>query len=93
MKSEIEFSKQALKDLRRVPKQISKSFHRWAILVEDIGIAEVRKIRGYHDEPLSGNRMGQRSVRLSKSYRLFYIETLKKEINIVNVLEVNKHGY
>jgi hypothetical protein len=32
----------------------------------------VRKVPGFHDEPLSGKRFGQRSLRLSKSYRAFY---------------------
>jgi len=66
----------------------------WIFQVESIGINEVRKILGYHDEPLKGDRQGQRSVRLSRSYRAFYVEykeTKKDEektINIVNVLEL-----
>jgi len=93
MKDRIEISNKAQKDLRKVPNHIVKNFQRWALLVEDVGLVEVRKIKGYHDEPLSGDRSGERSARLSKAYRVIYIETPDKRINIVNVLEVNKHEY
>ena len=89
----VNISKRAWKNLQKVPAHIAKNFQRWALLVEDIGITEVRKIKGYHDEPLFGERSGQRSIRLSKSYRLFYIEISDKEIGIISVLEVSKHEY
>lgn len=93
MEARIEISNKARKDLRKVPKHIVKNFQRWALLVEDIGLEEARKIKGYHDEPLAGDRFGQRSARLSISYRVIYVETPEKTISIVNVLEVNKHEY
>ena len=48
-----------------------------------------------HDELLTGERKGQRSIRLSKAYRAFYIEydILEGNINIIEVTEVNKHEY
>lgn len=70
-----------------------RNLQRWALQVESLGIAEVRKIPGYHDEPLSGKRKGQRSVRLSKHYRLFYVEEKADKINLIQVEEVNKHEY
>lgn len=93
MEDKINVSKRAQKDLKKAPKHIAKNFQRWAILVEVVGLVEVRKIKGFHDEPLTGDRSGQRSVRLSKAYRLFYVEMPDGETNIVNVLEVNKHEY
>lgn len=93
MRDQIDISKRARKDLKKVPKHIVKTFQRWALLVEEVGLVEVRKIKGFHDEPLVGDRSGQRSVRLSKAYRLFYVALPDGEINIVNVLEVNKHEY
>ena len=51
----------------------------------------MRKVPGYHDEPLRGKRAGQRSVRLSRSYRAIYMEEMDKVL--VKVLEVNKHEY
>jgi proteic killer suppression protein len=93
MIDQIEITKRAQKDLRKVPQYILKNFQRWALLIEDIGLVETRKIKGFHDEPLTGDRAGQRSARLSKSYRVFYCEMPDKTINIVSVLEVNRHDY
>lgn len=53
---------------------------------------KTRMIKSYHDEPLKGDRYGQRSVRLNRKYRLIY-EEIGKEIIIVSVLEVNAHEY
>ena len=54
---------------------------------------EVMKAKGYHDEPLKGERRGQRSVRLNQAYRLIYTRLDRGEIVIVGVQEVNKHDY
>jgi proteic killer suppression protein len=54
----------------------------------------VRKVPGYHDEPLTGDRTGQRSIRLSRAYRAFYvIERDAVRVEFVHVTEVNKHEY
>jgi proteic killer suppression protein len=54
----------------------------------------VRKVKGYHDEPVRGaKRAGQRSVRLSRAYRLFYVEKLDGKLELVEIVEVNKHEY
>jgi proteic killer suppression protein len=63
------------------------------MMLEKTGLNVVRKIPGYHDEPLKGNRRGQRSIRLSKAYRAIYIIDKEGNIEIVKVLEVNKHDY
>jgi len=55
------------------------------------GISKTRKRLGYHDEPLRGLRKGQRSIRLSRGYRLIYKE-LEKEVHIY-LLEVHRHDY
>ena len=57
------------------------------------GIKNVRKIPGFHDEPLKGDRKGQRSIRLSKSYRAIYRVIKGRAIEIVQVEEINKHEY
>ena len=61
--------------------------------VERIGIQKVREVPEYHDEPLRGDRSGQRSIRLNRSYRAIYIERPNKEITIISIMEVNKHDY
>ena len=84
-------SKFAEKQLRRVPESIGRGFQHWVRAVELLGIREVRRYPGLHDEPLHGKRMGQRSVRLNRAYRAIYIETVQG-LEIL-VIEVNKHGY
>ncbi len=36
---------------------------------------------------------GQRSIRLSRSYRAIYVEEISDEVNLVVIEEVNKHEY
>lgn len=64
----------------------------WVETVDEIGINEVRKIAGYHDEPLKGKRFGQRSIRLNHSYRAIYI-IRNTNIEFIEIIEVNKHDY
>lgn len=56
-------------------------------------ITTVFKVPGYHDEPLKGTRKGQRSIRLSKSYRAIYIIRSNQSIKFVSVEEVSNHEY
>jgi proteic killer suppression protein len=87
------WSRQVEKQLDRSPHYIRDKFAAWAVAVERLGLREVRKLSGYHDEPLKGKRKGQRSIRLSRSYRAIYVESDNGEIKIVEVLEVSKHDY
>jgi len=57
------------------------------------GLEEVRKIPGYHDESLKGDRFGQRSIRLSIHYRAIYEIKSAGRVAFVSIEEVNKHGY
>jgi proteic killer suppression protein len=81
------------KQLKKLPHFIVLKLLAWAKSVELKGLREVRKIPGFHDEPLKGNRIGQRSIRLSKGYRAIYTEELDGQINLVVIEEVNKHEY
>jgi proteic killer suppression protein len=92
-RSEVIISKKALKELDKLPKSIVQSLMSWIISVESEGIAEIRKIAGYHDELLRGDRAGQRSIRLNKAYRAFYKISDDGEVELVEVIEVNKHKY
>lgn len=85
-------SDRAKKDLGKVPAHIVIKLQDWAEDVEERGLEEVRKIPGYHDEPLHGNRKGQRSIRLSKAYRAIY-RIIKDTIEFVFIKEVTKHDY
>ena len=92
MINHVEVSSDAKKDLKKVPKHIVVKLLGWVQRVEDSGLEEIRKNKGYHDEPLKGNRKGQRSIRLSKAYRAIY-KIQKNEIEFVQIEEVNKHDY
>jgi proteic killer suppression protein len=63
------------------------------MVAERVGLTEVRKLSGYHDEPLKGTRKGQRSIRLNRAYRAIYVEHEGGKIHIVEVIEVSKHEY
>lgn len=81
------------KQLKKIPDYVVDKLMAWAMSIEMKGLREVRKIPGYHDEPLKGQRQGQRSIRLTKGYRAIYIEEHDGTINLVVLEEVNKHEY
>ena len=91
--TEVIIHRKARKEIEKLPKIIVDALIAWIRLVEKEGLSEYRKISGYHDEPLRGARLGQRSVRLNKAYRAFYVLSANGEIEIVTVIEVNKHDY
>ena len=79
--------------LKKLPKHIIAKLTAWINAVGHDGLSEVRKISGFHDEPLQGERKGQRSIRLSKSYRAIYVIDKAGQMEIVEIIEVNKHDY
>lgn len=89
----VKLSKRAKKDIEKVPSFIALKLAGWIEAIENEGLAEVRKISGLHDEPLKGDRKGQRSIRLNRSYRAIYEINKDGSIEFVEVQEVNKHEY
>jgi len=81
------------KQLERLPWYIQNKFFTWADAVKRAGIRTVRTRPGYHDEPLKGKRLGQRSARLNRGYRIIYAERTVGRIEILEVMEVTNHGY
>lgn len=88
----VRLTRNAEKDLRKVPSHIASKLKAWVSAVEKFGLEEVKKVPGFHDELLKGDRQGQRSIRLSKAYRAIY-EIRGDEIEFIEVQEVNKHAY
>ncbi len=86
-------NKNAKRDLEKVPKHILVKLFEWIEAISHDGLLEIRKIPGFHDEPLKGTRKGQRSIRLSKAYRAIYEVIDKDKIKVIEILEVNKHDY
>jgi toxin HigB-1 len=89
----VEISRFALKQLRRLPHYVVDKLLGWVRFVEQEGLEEARRIPGFHDEPLRGQRLGQRSIRLSKAYRAIYRIDERGSIEFVIIEEVSKHGY
>lgn len=93
IQTKIFISSRAERQVAKVPDFIKEKLYQWVERVEEFGILEIRKIKGFHDEPLIGKRTGQRSIRLNKSYRAIYSQNVEDEFIIIDVLEVNKHEY
>lgn len=89
----VKVSRKALKTLKQVPAYIELKLYAWIDGVGHHGLSQVRQIPGYHDEPLKGKRAGQRSIRLTRSYRAIYVIHKDSTIKFVNITEVNKHEY
>lgn len=88
----VPIAKRVEKQLRKAPKYIVDNLMVWVSAVEFDGLESVRKVPGYHDEPLRGARARQRSIRLSRSYRAIY-EVRRDKIEFVLIEEVSKHDY
>jgi proteic killer suppression protein len=80
------------KDLARTSKAIIIKFQKWVDDIEKYGLEEVRKVRGWHDHTLKGDRVGQRAIYLNKLWRAVYVID-GAEIKIVRVIEVHPHAY
>lgn len=65
----------------------------WVDLVELHGMETARKIPSYHDEPLKGQLMGKRSIKLNKGYRAIYQEDPQTNLIQILILEISKHEY
>ena len=89
----VKFSRQTLKHLKNIPLYVAIKLQAWIDDVGHRGLREVRKVPGHHDEPLKGKRQGQRSIRLSHSYRAIYIIRRDNQVQFVEINEVNKHEY
>lgn len=88
----VEISSRAKKDLERVPFHIVAKLNTWIGAVRRDGLENVRKVPGYHDEPLRGQRRGQRSIRLNRAYRAIYV-ILEGDVRVARIEEVTKHVY
>jgi proteic killer suppression protein len=86
-------SKKAEKELKKIPKHILVQFDLWVEIIESDSLQAMQKVKGYRDHALKGDRKGQRSSSLSRSWRVIYILDQKTKLITVDVLEVNHHEY
>ena len=78
---------------QKLPNEIVKKYELWKNMVFRHGPEKLREFPGFHDEALKGKLQGKRSVRLNRAYRAIYLEHASGEIELIEVLEVNKHEY
>lgn len=60
------------KQLKKLPVEMLKRYEKWKDIVRISGQSGLKAIRGFNDEPLSGQWLGHRSSRLNKQYRVIY---------------------
>ncbi len=92
----VRLTKTVRKALRRSPAHVVMKLLGWVDLVENEGLENARKIPGFHDEPLRGQRQGQRSIRLSRAWRAIYVivdPNGEDKESFAEVTEVSKHDY
>jgi proteic killer suppression protein len=88
----VQYTVKASKDIDKLDnKYLLEKLRSWAKIVNNYGVQEARKVKWYNDEALKGNRKGQRSIRLNRSYRAIYVES--KNAITITVIEVNNHDY
>jgi proteic killer suppression protein len=79
------------KTCRKLPSETVKKYELWKSIVFRHGPDKLREFPGFHEEKLKGERLGERSSRLSLQYRVIY--TVEKEVITVRVLEITPHKY
>ena len=79
------------KQLQSAPGEVLKRYEKWKDIVAVSGPAGLRKIRGFRDEALRGDRKGFRSSRLGIQYRVLYKVEAQKML--VSVVEFTPHDY
>jgi proteic killer suppression protein len=93
MNAIVYLTKNAQKDLNKLPRHILVLFDLWVETIESEGFANMQKIKGYREHTLKGDRKGQRLSSLNRSWRIIYQLDEKSNTITVEVLEVNHHDY
>ena len=79
------------KQLDSLPKDVLMRYEKWKDIVTISGPQGIRKIKGLHDESLSGDWKGHRSSRLNQQYRVIY--KVEKDKVLIQVVNVTPHDY
>jgi proteic killer suppression protein len=92
METKIQLTGKFKKQIQKVPSHIQEAASVWIESVKEIGLEQTNVAKGYNAEHLKGPRKGQRSVRMNKAYRVIY--TVENgEVQVICLLEINKHKY
>lgn len=77
--------------LMTAPLDVQQRYEKWKDIVQLSGPQGLRLIKGFKDEPLSGNWKGFRSSRLNLQYRVIYRVTRNQVL--VEVERLTPHDY
>ena len=83
--------KKAQKQISGLPIEILKRYEKWKDIVIISGPTGLRQIKGFKDEPLSGDWKGYRSSRLNIQYRVIY--RIENDQLFVEIMKVTAHDY
>ena len=83
--------KKVSKQLKKIPVDILMRYEKWKDIVSISGLEGLKLIKGFNDEPLSGEWQGYRSSRLNIQYRVIY--QVENEKLYVKVIRVTAHDY
>jgi proteic killer suppression protein len=81
------------KQLKKVPFEVRIKLQQWVLFIEEKGLFEAQKFPGFRDHSLKGDRKGQKSVYLTKKWRLIYTINSDGEVNLIVIQEVMPHDY
>lgn len=73
----------------RLPTSVKEKFAKWTNEVESKGLDEVKKISGYHDEPII-SQAGRRSVRMSDGYRVCYEMIIENGLTLLKIITISQ---
>ena len=76
------------KALKKLPQEIVEKFIQWVDDIENDGWQSVKRVKKYRDHQLTGERNGQRAIKLNYSYRVIYSVA---QDGVVHVIKVEKN--
>jgi len=87
----IEEHRRVEKQASTVPRDILKRYEKWKDIAMLSGPPGLRRIKGFHDEALSGEWKGHRSSRLGAQCRIIYRTVPSAQL--FQVVSITAHDY
>jgi addiction module RelE/StbE family toxin len=81
--------KNAMKELKRAPKEIQEKFEKWKDIIQLQGPKGLFEIKGFYDHALKSDWQGARASRLNDQWRVIYF-VVGDEVKIL-MMEVTPH--
>lgn len=79
------------RQLDRVPREVLERYEKWKDIATLSGPPGLRRIKGFHDEALTGEWKGHRSSRLGIQFRLIYRVVASEQL--FQVVSITAHDY